>query len=144
VVEYGLPCGRWSDISDYQLDTIIRGHIPCQGVTTGQSYIIGYVWSLGYLVQQDRVRAAINRVDPENTTLRWAVVMTRRVYSVPWHNSLWHIDGHHSLIQWGFVIHGYIDGFSRILGVSQTTDQILLSLIVLLQEISIPLPQKVV
>ena len=26
VVEYGLHCGRWSDISDYQLDTIIRGY----------------------------------------------------------------------------------------------------------------------
>ncbi|XP_068741116.1 uncharacterized protein [Montipora capricornis] len=116
VVEYGLHCARWSDISDYQLDTIIRGYISRHGVTTGQSYIIGYVRrSLGYLVQRDRVRAAINRVDPENTALRWAVVVTRRVYSVPWPNSLWHIDGHHSLIRWGFVIHGCIDGFSRII-----------------------------
>ena len=115
VVEYGLHCGRWSDISDYQLDTIIRGYTSRHGVTTGQSYIIGYVRSLGYLVQRDRVRAAINRVDPENTALRWAVVITRRVYSVPWPNSLWHIDGHHSLIRWGFVIHGCIDGFSRII-----------------------------
>ena len=106
VVEYGLHCGRWSDISDYQLDTIIRGYISRHGVTTGQSYIIGYVRSLGYLVQRDRVRAAINRVDPENTALRWAVVVTRRVYNVPWPNSLWHIDRHHSLIRWGFVIHG--------------------------------------
>ena len=53
VVEYGLHCGRWSDISDYQLDTIIRGYISCHGVTTGQSYIIGYVRSLVYLVQRD-------------------------------------------------------------------------------------------
>lgn len=66
-------------------------------------------------MQRDRVRAAINRVDPENTALQWAVVITRRVYSVPWPNSLWHIDGHHSLIRWGFVIHGCIDGFSRII-----------------------------
>ena len=66
-------------------------------------------------MQRDRVCAAINRVDPENTALGWAVVVTRRVYSVPWPNSLWHIDGHHSLIQWGFVIHGCIDGFSRII-----------------------------
>ena len=88
VVEYGLHCRRWSDISDYQLDTIIRGYTSRHGVTTGQSFIIGYVRSLGYLVQRDRVRAAINRVDPENTALRWAVVITRRVYSVPWPNSL--------------------------------------------------------
>ncbi|CAH3133328.1 unnamed protein product, partial [Porites lobata] len=81
VVEYGLHCGRWSDISDYQLDTIIRGYTSRHGVTTGQSYIIGYVRSLGYLVQRDRVRAAINRVDPENTALRWAVVITHTVMS---------------------------------------------------------------
>ena len=34
---------------------------------------------------------------------------------MPWPNSLWHIDGHHSLIQWGFVVHGCIDGFSRMI-----------------------------
>ena len=62
VVEYGLHCGRWSDISDYQ-------YTSRHGVTTGQSYIIGYMRSLGYLVQRDRVRAAINRVDPKNTAL---------------------------------------------------------------------------
>ena len=39
--------------------------------------------------------------------------MSRRVYFVPWPNSLWHLDGHHSLIRWGFIIHGCIDGYSR-------------------------------
>lgn len=115
VVEFGLHCRRWSDISDYRLDTIIRGHISRHGVTTGQSYIIGYVRSLGYLLQRDRVRAAINGVDSEKTALRWAVVITHRVYNVPWPNSFWHIDGHHSLIRWGFVIHGCIEGFLRII-----------------------------
>ena len=28
---------------------------------------------------------------------------------------MWHIDGHHNLITWGFVIHGCIDGFSRLI-----------------------------
>nr|XP_058962207.1 uncharacterized protein LOC131789152 [Pocillopora verrucosa] len=41
------------------------------------------------------------------------MVISRRQYSVPWPNSLWHLDGHHSLIRWGFVIHGCMDGFSR-------------------------------
>ena len=40
-------------------------------------------------------------------------MITRRVYSVPGPNSLWHMDGHHTLIRWKFVIHGCIDGFSR-------------------------------
>ena len=26
--------------------------------------------------------------------------------------SFWHLDGHHSLVSWGFVIHGAIDGYS--------------------------------
>lgn len=29
-------------------------------------------------------------------------------------NSLWHIDGYHKLIRWRLIIHGGIDGFSRL------------------------------
>jgi hypothetical protein len=54
-------------------------------------------------------------VDPTNVRLRWAVVVSRRTYSVPGSNSLWHLDGHHSLVNWDFVIHGAIDGFSRLI-----------------------------
>jgi len=28
-------------------------------------------------------------------------------------NSLWHLDGDHSLIRWKILIHGCIDGFSQ-------------------------------
>ena len=52
-------------------------------------------------------------MDPANTTLRGGIVVSRRQYSVPWPSSLWHLEGHHSLIRWGFVVHGCIDGFSR-------------------------------
>lgn len=34
-------------------------------------------------------------------------------YNVGGPNHLWHLDGYHKLIKWGFVIHGCIDGFSR-------------------------------
>ena len=47
--------------------------------------------------------------------IRCAIIISRRAYSVPGPNSLWHIDGHHSLVRWGFVIHGAIDGFSRLI-----------------------------
>ncbi len=36
-------------------------------------------------------------------------------YSVPAPNSLWHLDGYHKLIRWGLVIHGGIDGYSRLI-----------------------------
>ena len=32
---------------------------------------------------------------------------------MPLANSLWHLEGHHALICWKFVIHGCIDGKSR-------------------------------
>ena len=40
-------------------------------------------------------------------------MISRQTYSVPGANSLWHIDGNHSLIRWCFFIHGGIDGYSR-------------------------------
>lgn len=49
------------------------------------------------------------RVDPANTALRWGIVVSRRQYSVPQPNALWHLDGHHSLIRWGLVINPWVD-----------------------------------
>ncbi|KAL4064716.1 hypothetical protein V8B97DRAFT_1875841, partial [Scleroderma yunnanense] len=34
-------------------------------------------------------------------------------YHIKWPNALWHINGHHKLIQWGIVIHAFIDGFCQ-------------------------------
>ncbi|KAK7020914.1 hypothetical protein R3P38DRAFT_3197407 [Favolaschia claudopus] len=33
--------------------------------------------------------------------------------TVPRSIHLWHCDGHHKLILWGFVIHGFVDGYCR-------------------------------
>ena len=32
---------------------------------------------------------------------------------MPYPNYVWHLDGHHKLIRWHFVVHGAVDGFSR-------------------------------
>ena len=53
--------------------------------------------------------------DPIAVLLRRTVATGRRKYSVPRPNALWHIDGLHKLIQWGFVVHGSIDGFSQMI-----------------------------
>ena len=37
------------------------------------------------------------------------------MYSVTGPNSLWHNDGLHKLIHWKIIIHGCIDGFSRVI-----------------------------
>ena len=39
-------------------------------------------------------------------------VLHRHQYVVP--NDLWHLDGYHKLIRSDLVIHGGIDGYSRI------------------------------
>ena len=39
----------------------------------------------------------------------------RRSYRVAYPNTLWHMDGNMSLIQWGFVVYGAVDGYSRLI-----------------------------
>ncbi|KAJ6481610.1 hypothetical protein DFH09DRAFT_950517, partial [Mycena vulgaris] len=45
--------------------------------------------------------------------LRQRHVIKRQDYKVLRPHAIWHVDGHHKLILWGFVIHGFIDGHSR-------------------------------
>lgn len=103
----------FSKLTDDELDQKVGDYILQHGATSGQVYIAGYLRSLGLRVQRRRVRRCMARLDPQNSALRWGVLVSRRVYQVPWPNSLWHLDGHHSLIRWKLVIHGCIDGFSR-------------------------------
>ena len=114
IEKYNLQETReFSDLSDERLDELVMTYISTHGPATGQGYVAGYIKSLGLRVQRKRVRESMARMDPQNTALRWGVVVSRRMYHVPWPNSLWHLDGHHSLIRWKLVIHGCIDGFSR-------------------------------
>ena len=114
VKEFGIEgVTGYSNISDDELDQIIRNFKQSHGITVGRSLVLGHLKSLGIRVQHKRVIKSLVRVDPDNSKIRWAQLIKRRKYSVPGPNSLWHIDGHHSLIHWGFVIHGSIDGFSR-------------------------------
>lgn len=102
-------------MSDNELDAIVQQFISQHGALVGCSIVSGHLRSIGVRIQRHRIRKCIARVDPSNSRVRWAVTVSRRTYSVPRPNSLWHIDGHHSLVNWGFVIHGGIDGFSRLI-----------------------------
>ena len=105
-------CG-YSDLSDDELDNIIRQFVQQHGTFVGYPIVSGHLKSINLRIQRRRIRESLARIDPGSVSLRWAVVVSRRSYSVAGPNSLWHIDGHHSLVNWGFVIHGAIDGFSR-------------------------------
>ena len=112
--EAGVAARKYSDISDAALDAIVRD-IRHRHPHSGQSMIQGMLTAMGYLLQRYRVRESLQRIDPLGNLLRRHQPISRRRYCVPGPNFLWHIDGHHSLIRWGFVVHGGVDGFSRLI-----------------------------
>ncbi|KAI5607880.1 hypothetical protein C0J50_9764, partial [Silurus asotus] len=71
----------------------------------------------GVQVQRDRVRESLIRTHPGAAALRAMAQRRsqRRLYSIAGPNSLWHIDGNQKLIRWRIVIHGGIDGYSRLI-----------------------------
>lgn len=74
----------------------------------------------GVCVARYRLRESMHRVDPEHSSLRWHGSIRHRsirhrTYYVPGPNSLWHIDSHHSLVRWRLVVHGCINGYSRMI-----------------------------
>ena len=75
----------------------------------------GHLTAAGIRVPRSRLRASLHRVDGDGIANRRRRTIRRRVYSVEGPNSLWHIDGNHKLIRWRLVVHGGIDGFSRLI-----------------------------
>lgn len=84
---------------------------------SGLRYLIGSLRNNGLKIQRHRVWRSLQRTDKIGVYLRrrqqQRAHLKRRVYSVSRPNALWHIDGHHKLIRWGIVIHGCVDGYSR-------------------------------
>ncbi|KAK7155993.1 hypothetical protein R3I94_006153 [Phoxinus phoxinus] len=106
----------YSTISDAELDSTIE-EIQRMYPNSGYRIIHGHLQARGLHVQTSRVRESVRRVDPHGTLIRAMSMRTirRRQYTVPFPNAMWHIDGNHKLIRWRLVIHGGIDGFSRLI-----------------------------
>ena len=105
---------KYDDISDEALDSTVSAvlhNFPNCGIRRMKGFLLGQ----GIRVQWSRVRSSLWRTDPSGILLRTSQlnIVNRRHYSVPGPRSLWHLDGNHKLIRWGFVIHGCVDGFSR-------------------------------
>ena len=99
-------------LSNDQLDEIISS-IKKNHPNDGEVLMKGHLLRLGIRTTRQALRDSIHRVDHVNVIARRRFVMRRRIYSVPHPNYMWHIDTHHKLIKWRYVIHGGIDGFSR-------------------------------
>jgi len=105
----------YSQISDEELDTLVK-EFKRQRPTTGLSYLRGHILQLGWRVQRERLLASISRVDSVRKVLRKNSTIQRRQYVSSRPNAVWHIDGHHKLGPYGFIIHALIDGCDDAVG----------------------------
>ena len=81
----------------------------------GEKLVHGRLHAQGVHVQRQRLRESIRRVDSSGVQARIRRVLHRRTYQVDSPNALWHLDGYHKLIRWRIIIHGGIDGYSRLI-----------------------------
>ena len=112
--EFGITSHEFTSISDHELDQAISDIVSVHP-QSGEKTILGNLRSQSIKIQRERVRQSLRRVDPLGIESRARRVLRRRVYQVPSPNSLWHCDGYHKLIRWKIVIHGAIDGYSRLI-----------------------------
>lgn len=95
----------------------------------GRSMISGGLRVAGHHITRSRLRESFNRLQGGPTSSFASRRIHRRAYCVAGPNSLWHHDGQHGkpatsrvynalsnisgLIRYKFVIHAFVDGFSR-------------------------------
>ena len=112
--EAGITLERFSSITDDDLDSQV-GMLQMCHPHCGHILLCSMLEAQGINVPQHRLRESIHRIDLKHSSSRWHQKIRRRTYYVPGPNSLWHIDSHHSLICWHVVVHGCIDGYSRMI-----------------------------
>ena len=121
IQEYQLSTHHFSAITDSDLDNIVRSMCTLHQ-RSGEKSIEGKLRSVGLRVQRERIRESIHRVDPTGVEHRIRRVLHRREYFVENPNDLWHVDGYHKLIRWRIIVHGGIDGYSRLVTYFQASN----------------------
>ena len=108
-----ILASNWVGAGYRELDVLVR-LFKTHKSESGFRYLTGFLREQGIYIQRQRVWQSLHRVDRLNWHLRQGnQVIQRRRYKVKRANALWHVDGHHKLIRWGFVIHGFIDSYCR-------------------------------
>uniref|UniRef100_A0A8C6SKU6 Integrase catalytic domain-containing protein n=1 Tax=Neogobius melanostomus TaxID=47308 RepID=A0A8C6SKU6_9GOBI len=114
IAQYGITYRRHFQISIEELREVVVD-IKTRYPSAGEVFVMGHLRSRQIVVQRRRVRALLHDVDGQGISERRTHTITRRQYWSPCPNYVWHIDGLHKLIRWKFVIHGSMDGFSRLI-----------------------------
>ena len=112
--ESGVHLDRFTRIDNQTLDSAMTSIIR-QFPNAGISMILGFLRGRNIHLPRRRIRDCLVRLLPAGVLLRSLTTVVRREYSVPSVNSLWHIDGLHCFIRWRMVVHGGIDGYSRLI-----------------------------
>ena len=111
--QFGVSARSFSDISNDDLDSVVR-EIKLFYPNLGSKSLAGHLASRNIKVPRARIRDSLWRVDPLGVAARKCQSIHRRVYCVSRPLALWHFDGNHKLIRWRFVVHGCVDGYTRI------------------------------
>nr|XP_033488755.1 uncharacterized protein LOC117260783 [Epinephelus lanceolatus] len=125
--EYNIRRTKFSNISDEELDVTIS-EIKAEHPHVGEVMLNGHLRARNILVQRRRLRDSVRRVDRAGVESRRTTTIQRRVYTVPFPNYIWHIDGNHKLIRWKLVVHCAMDGYSKMLTFLQCSATIELKL----------------
>ena len=109
------PC-NYSAMTDTQLDEAVQCITSLHPRCGEKTPVNGRLRSQGVL-SREKGSESLRRVDPIGVELRAWYNLHRRVYHniIQSPNALWHLDGYHKLIRWRFVVHGGIDGYSRLI-----------------------------
>ena len=110
--EAGIATNDFTPLSGQELDAILIS-IKQAHPNDGEILMRGHLTRMGIRVSRQELHNSIHRTDHANSVARGHSLIRRRVYSVPYPNYIWHLDGHHKMIRWRFVIHAAVDGFSR-------------------------------
>ncbi|KAG8991844.1 hypothetical protein FRB90_001208 [Tulasnella sp. 427] len=100
-------------ISDEELDEIVT-QFHNESPDSGLRYLEGRIRDAEIRVQRERIRKAAKRVHGPGLPRQKAKI-ARREFWVAALNALWSGDGHHKLIMYGIVIHGFIEAYSRLI-----------------------------
>ena len=108
-----IGINRFTGITDEQLDNAVKD-VKRTSPDCGSKLLSGYLRAMHINVQRSRIRESLSRVDALGIAARRCRTVHRRVYNVSSPLALWHLDGNHKLIRWRFVVHGCVDGYTRI------------------------------
>ncbi|KAG8705515.1 hypothetical protein FRC08_001633 [Ceratobasidium sp. 394] len=102
----------FSPVTPEELDRMVEEYKEIRP-SSGIRFVSAHLRNSGFKIQRHLVRDSLAQVDGLATELRKSATVQRRTYVSSGPGRLWHGDGHHKLIRWGFVIHGFVDGYDR-------------------------------